>query len=117
MIHGHYTTLLINPVTMVATEINDSKVGDVIRGEANIQHALKKSYVLVYERKDAFDKRHLAQSPMKKRPKSMDVEPGDANRVKRNLGDFNKSKNVLNKEVLYKFLTGELWFDVQMRSL
>ena len=50
MKHGHYTTLLINPVTMVATEISDSQVGVVIRGEANIQHALKNSYVLVYER-------------------------------------------------------------------
>ena len=114
MLHGHYTTLLINPVTLVATEISDSQVRDVIRGEVNIQHALKNSYVLLYERKDAFDKRHLVQSPMKKRPKSMDVEPSDADRVRRNLGDFTGPQNAFDKNFLYNFLTGELWIDVQM---
>ena len=112
--HGHYNTLLVNPVTMVATKINDSEVSGVFKGEANIQEELRQSYVLIYEKKSAFDKRHLVQSPMKKRPKSFEAGPSHADTVKRNLGDFTGHQPVLDKRFLEDFLTGELWINAQI---
>ena len=103
---GHYDCLIINPNTRKAVLMDDNGQKREINSEEEIQSLLRDGYMLAYEKEEVFKQRSQGQSPVKKRPKSMEVSVC-------NQGDLGTPAPAPTDDIQSRILTSQIFIDLK----